>query len=106
MVDVAASDGIVLTIAAARDHLRVRPAELSDAALTPLIATAEALVGDFLARPLVGAGGWNAAGDVPANVVHAVKIVLTDLYENRERPLEDIGFLRNLIGRYVVVSIG
>ena len=96
----------ILSPAAARDHLRVGE-EVSDESLSGLIDTAEAAVSDFLGRPLIGAvNGWADAAAVPANVVHAIKLVVTDLFENRLSPLDDMASVRSLIGRYVIVSIG
>lgn len=97
---------LVLTIPAARQHLRVG-SEISDDALTDYIAAAEALLSDFLERPLVDELlGWPTPEEVPANVVHGIKLVLTDLYDNRATPLEDMTALRALCGRHMAVSFG
>jgi hypothetical protein len=95
----------ILATAAAREHLRLGD-EVTDAELDPYILAAESVVADFLGRPLIGAGGWTSLEDLPANVVHAVKLVLTDLYDNRAAPLTDQVPLRALVGRYVLVSFG
>lgn len=94
-------DGAVLTLAAARAHLRVSAA----VPLADLIATAEQAVADEMGRPLIGADGWADAAQVPANVKHAVKLVLTDLYDNRATPLADLAGVRVLIGRYIKPSV-
>ena len=90
-----AGDGLVVTLAAARAHLKAGD-ELADVDLAPV----------EMGRPLIGEGGWATAADVPANVVHAVKLVLTDLFENRLTPLSDITGVRRLIGRYIAIAFG
>ena len=95
----------VVTPAAARLHLRVG-AEATDEALTPLIAAAQGRIEDFLERPLVGDGGWETEGDVPPMVVHAVKLALSDLYDNRETPTLTDDWLRVAIGKHMSVSFG
>lgn len=100
-----AGDGLVVTLAAARAHLKAGD-ELADVDLAPVLAAAEQAVADEMGRPLIGEGGWATAADVPANVVHAVKLVLTDLFENRLTPLSDITGVRRLIGRYIAIAFG
>jgi hypothetical protein len=97
----------ILTPAAARAHLRVGD-ELADEQLASYIATAETIVADFLGRPIVDAvKGWPDVETVPPNVIHAAKVVLTDLYENRATPLDEMdATLRRLVGRYMLVSFG
>jgi hypothetical protein len=96
----------ILTPPAAREHLRGGD-ELTDAELAPYIAAAEEAVADFLGRPIVDADkGWPDAESVPANVVHAIKVVLTELYENRAAPVLNEAMLRMLVGRHQVVSFG
>lgn len=95
--------GIIITAAAARDHLNVGD-ESTDDQLAPMIAAAEQVLADFLGRPLVGEGGWEDAESVPANVVHAAKLILADLFDNRNTPIEDMTAVRNLCGRYIVTS--
>lgn len=98
-------DGLVLTLAAARGHLRIGD-EVADADLAPIVAAAEQAVADEMGRPLIDATGWTDASAVPANVVHAIKLVLTDLFDNRATPLADITGVRTLIGRYVRIEFG
>lgn len=96
----------LITIADARLHLRGGD-ELSDGQLEQLLVVAEEAVSDFLNRPLIDAdGAWKQASDVPTTVLHAIKLVLTDLYEHRITPLADDIALRRLIGRHQVLSIG
>lgn len=96
----------LVTPAAARLHLRGAD-ELADEDLEQLISTAEADVADFLGRnELIGETGWLTSGEVPANVVHAIKLSLTGLYENRAEPPDISATLRRLVGRYIVLSIG
>ena len=95
----------VLSLESAKQHLKVTD-EAEDALITSYIEAVEATVADFLGRPLVDSlAGWPTASAVPANVLHAIRIVLTDIYENRLRPLEDMDkMLRRLVGRYIVVT--
>jgi Phage gp6-like head-tail connector protein len=96
----------ILTPAAARFHLRVGN-NVTDEQLAPLIATAEETVSGFLGRPLIDAEkGWANLEALPAGIVHAIKLVLTDLYDNRAAPLADETALRRLIGRYQILSFG
>lgn len=96
----------VLTPDAARSHLRVG-GEVSDQDLTDLIAAAEAALADHLGRPLVCmVQGWPSPEDVPAGVRHAIKLILTDLYENRCTPLADMTGVRTLTERHMKLSIG
>ncbi|AOH85730.1 hypothetical protein AWL63_19060 [Sphingomonas panacis] len=98
------SDLIPLPVA--REHLRIGD-EVSDTTLDGLIAASEQGLANHLGRDaLIGAAGWPSADAVPANVVHAVKLVLTSLYDNRDTPLEDIAGVRFLVEYYIVVSVG
>jgi len=103
MVDVAAIDGGVLTIAAARNFLRVGTSV--DAQVLELLPAAQGRIESFLGRELVGATGWPAVDHVPAIVVHCVKLALSDLYVNREGPQLTDDQLRPIIGRYMAVSV-
>lgn len=105
MPEAEAGDGAVLTIAAARDHLRVS-ASIDDAVIAPLILAAEERIESFLGRQLVGETGWAAAEDVPALVVHCAKLALSDFYVNREAPELTDDQLRPIIGRHMVISVG
>lgn len=105
MVDVAAADGTVLTIAAARDHLKLS-ASVPATSIAPLILAAEGRIETFLGRELVGAAGWPAADQVPALVAHCVKLALSDFYVNRETPQLTDEQLRPMIGRHMTLSIG
>ncbi len=100
----AAGDGTVLTLAAAREHLRVGPAD--DAQVIPLIPAAEGALANHLGREqLVGGDGWPDAAAVPPNVVHAVKLVLTDLFDNRDTPLSDLTGVRHLVERFIRIGL-
>lgn len=103
MVDVAAIDGGVLTIAAARDFLRVGTS--LEAQIIELLPAAQGRIESFLGRELVGATGWPAVEQVPAIVVHCVKLALSDLFVNREAPQLTDDQLRPIIGRYMAVSV-
>lgn len=105
MVDAVEGDGTVLTIAAARDHLKVS-ASTPATSIAPLIMAAEGRIESFLGRPLVGTGGWATAGDVPALVVHCAKLALSDFYVNREAPELTDDQLRPMIGRHMAISVG
>ncbi len=104
MVDVAAIDSGVLTIAAARAFLRVSAS--ADAQVQDLIPAAQGRIESFLGRELVGAAGWSAVDKVPAMVVHCVKLALSDFFVNREAPQLTDEQLRPMIGRYMAQSVG
>lgn len=94
----------ILSLDAAREHLRIGD-EISDTTLNDMIAAAEATVADFLGRPLIDAElGWESAAALPANIVHAIKVILTWLHEDRADLLSEMRAVRSLIGRYVIVS--
>jgi len=96
----------LLTIDAAKEHLRI-DVDSEDEHLASLILAAIAVVENHLGRPIIDAAkGWATVDQVPANVTHAIKAVLADLYRNREKPLADETFLDRLVGRQVVVSFG
>lgn len=104
MSDVAASDGTVLTVAAARGHLKVGAA--MDAAIADVIPAAEGRIESFLGRELVGPAGWERAELVPPLVVHCVKLALSDFWINREAPELTDDQLRPMIGRFMALSLG
>lgn len=105
MADPAASDGQVLTIAAARQHLRAG-SSVSDADIADLITAGEGRIESFLGRPLVGDGSWTDVASVPRIVVHCAKLAVSDFYVNREAPQLTDDQLRPIIGRFASVSIG
>ena len=89
----------ILSIASAREHLRVG-SEPSDDSLREYIAAAEQIIADHLGRTLIfQIGGWAAPDLVPANVVHAIKVVLLDIYENRGAQTIDDETLDRMVGR-------
>lgn len=98
-------DGAVLTLAAARAHLRVTPGYSADD-LAPLIAAAEGRIASFLGRPLIDPDRWASADDVPALVVHSTKLALSDFFVNRESPELTDDQLRPIIGQYMAISVG
>lgn len=102
MADTAAPD--LLPITAARAHLRVGSG-VADGDIAPLVLAATGRIEGFLARPLVGADGWPTVSDVPAIVVHCVKLALSDFWVNREAPQLTDDQLRPIIGRYQRLSI-
>lgn len=95
--------GLILDIDVARAHLEL-DADFSAAKLGPYIDAAEQALADFLGRPLLGPGGWPSEDAVPANVLHAVKLILTDLFDDRNTPIQDMTSIANLCGRYIVTS--
>jgi hypothetical protein len=95
----------ILSLEAAREHLRVGD-EASDTHLADLIETAESLLSDYLGRPLIDPASWASAAEVPKTVVHALKLILTELYEDRATPLTDMKAIELLVGRHVVISFG
>lgn len=102
MADTSAPD--LLPITAARAHLRVGSG-VADGDIAPLVLAATGRIEGFLARPLVGADGWPTVSDVPAIVVHSVKLALSDFWVNREAPQLTDDQLRPIIGRYQRLSI-
>ncbi|MGR6329215.1 head-tail connector protein [Sphingomonas sp. XXL09] len=104
MADAPVIDGVVLTIAAARQHLRVS-SSVTDAMLAPLIMAAEDRIVSFLGRPLIGADGWATPADVPPLVTHCAKLALSDFYVNREAPQLTDDQLRAMIGRHQRLSV-
>lgn len=96
----------IITLDTAKDCLRVDGIE-QDAEIAGMVMAAQAVVEDFLGRPLIDAVlGWPTVETLPVTIVQAIKIVLVDLYDNRETALRDLTTVRNLIGRHVVVSFG
>lgn len=96
----------ILTLASAREHLRAGR-ELSDDTLRDYVAAAEEIIADHLGRTLIcQIGGWAAPELVPANVTHAIKVVLTDIFENRGAPTIDDDTLDRMVGRYKRLSFG
>lgn len=96
----------LISLPALREHVRVG-SEVSDDTLRGLLVTAEDVVAGFLGRPCLvdPVLAWSA-GCVPSGVLHAVKVVVTDLYENRVTPLGDGSPLYPLCGRHMRLSIG
>ncbi|WP_294302167.1 head-tail connector protein [uncultured Sphingomonas sp.] len=92
----------IITAAAARDHLNLGSGS-TDQQLAPLIAAAEQALADFLGRPLSG-GKWPDGDEVPANVVHAAKLILADVFDDRNTPVQDMISVRHLCGRYIITS--
>lgn len=106
MAEAAEGDGTVLTLAAARQHLRLS-ASTPDSAIAELIVAAEERIASFLGRQeLVGESGWESADAVPRLVVHCAKLALTDFFVNREAPELTDDQLRPMIGRHMVLSVG
>lgn len=96
----------ILGLASAREHLRVG-SELTDDSLREYIVAAEGIIADHLGRPLIcQINGWAAPELVPANVVHAIKVVLTDIFDNRGAPTIDEDTLDRMVGRQKRVSFG
>jgi Phage gp6-like head-tail connector protein len=104
MADVPPIDGVVLTIAAARQHLRVS-SSVTDDMLAPLIMAAEDRIASFLGRPLVGEDGWATPAAVPPLVAHCAKLALSDFYVNREAPQLTDDQLRPMIGHHQRLSV-
>lgn len=69
-----------VTLEALKQHLRVEYTA-DDAYLTTLIDVAEASIGNTLGKPLVN---FVTDGQLPAPLVHAIKLLCGDLYNNRE----------------------
>lgn len=92
----------LITLSTARAWMRIG-SEMSDADLQQLIDAASQNVADFMGRPILGEGGW-PEDEVPAGVVHAIKVSLIVMYDNREAPLVDDIVMRALVGRYCKMS--
>ncbi|MFZ3485288.1 head-tail connector protein [Sphingomonas sp. 3-13AW] len=97
---------LLVTIDAAKEHLGLEQNEGEEGHLSDLILAAQATVEDVLGRSLLGEDGWSTAADVPANVIHAIKLVLGEFFLNRELVQIDLSVVRVLVGRHVRVSIG
>jgi hypothetical protein len=97
---------LLVTIDAAKEHLKLDDGEADDARLESLILAAQATIEDELGRPLIGEGGWQDAAAVPANVIHAIKLVLGEFFLSRELGQIDLGVVRVLVGRHMRVSVG
>ena len=97
----------ILTLDAAREHMKVEEGDISDDALLDLIASATAIVEDELGRPILDPLlGWPSLDKVPANVIHAIRIVTSCLFEDSQAPKIDEVLMRRLLGRYTSVSVG
>ena len=70
-----------VTLDALKQHLRVEYAA-DDAYLTALIDVAEAAIGNELGKPLADFADEHNA--LPTPLVHAIKLLAGDLYNNRE----------------------
>lgn len=92
----------IITTIAAREWLRIGSAG-TDADLQDLIDSATQYVFDFMGRPIDGEDAWPEA-DVPKNVIHAIKVVLVVMYDNRDAPVIDEDILYALVGRYCITS--
>lgn len=92
----------IITLSAARAWLRVG-SEVADVDLQELIDAATQHVSDFMGRPITGDDGW-LDNEVPKNVVHAIKIAIVVMYDNREAPVIDEQVMRALVGRYCITS--
>ncbi|PZQ21250.1 MAG: hypothetical protein DI569_12540 [Sphingopyxis macrogoltabida] len=88
----------IITIAAARAHLRVGT-EVSDAQMGDIVAAATDAVAGFMQRPITGEGGF-ADGEVPFGVIQAVKVMIVELYDNPGAPIVDEDVMRGLVGFY------
>ena len=69
-----------VTLEALKQHLRVEYTA-DDVYLTTLIDVAEASIGNTLGKPLAN---FATDGQLPAPLVHAIKLLCGDLYNNRE----------------------
>jgi hypothetical protein len=97
---------MLVTIADAKAHLNIEADDLSDDVnLAAMVLAAQAIVEDAMGRPILGEGGWDADA-VPANVVHAVKLVLGELHLKREVSAIKLSTVGLLVGRYSRLSIG
>ena len=94
----------IVSLATAREWLKVDD-EISDDLLKSLIATAVQFIADFMQRPLVGDGGWQE-GQLPAPVVHGIRVALVDLYNNPENPFSSTTALTHLVGPHCRPSFG
>ena len=69
-----------VTLEALKQHLRVEYTA-DDAYLTTLISVAEVSIGNELGKPLAD---FATDGVLPTPLVHAIKVLCGDLYNNRE----------------------
>lgn len=94
----------IVTIPDARKWLRVGSAVLDDD-IRVLVNTATEIVAGVMQRPIVGEDGW-AEDAVPASIVHAIKVVTCDLYDNPGGPGLDEDALRMMVGHHCRPSFG
>ena len=86
---------MIVSLSEIKTHLRIDHSD-SDSDLQLYILAAEADVGNFLNRSLSSWGpegspvGGSPSAAVPEPVRHAVKMIVGDLYENREAANADI----------------
>lgn len=95
---------LVITIEAARLHLSDFADEIDEQQLTDLVLAAQAIVEDEMGRSFIGADGWASVEAIPANVVHAVKIALGELYLKREGENLDLTTVGRLVARHTRIS--
>lgn len=91
----------------AKVQLRLEPGEAhpDDAYIDSLVRTATAIVIRRLGRPIVQLGGaWPTADAVPDDVLHALKVIVAELYVNREAEIDAIPAVDLLIGGYATVT--
>ncbi len=76
----------IITLEAAKKHLRVS-GTADDAQIGTMLIAAAGAVEGLLGRPLIGENGWPTVADIPAEIGHAIKLVLGHLFEFRETTL-------------------
>lgn len=105
----------IITLDAAKRHLRVT-GSADDAQIESMLVAACGAVEGLLGRPLIGADGWATAEALPAEIGHAIKLVLGHLFEFRETTISGTiateltiagrTTLELLLQRHVRVSVG
>lgn len=86
----------VLTLTEIKQHLRLDEAETAeDALLESLSEAAEDYAAQYLGRPIPWTDDEGAAAPVPASVRAAMKLIVGDLYENREAKIIGVSVAEN-----------
>lgn len=95
----------VVLVDSAKKHLRIDD-NIEDEYIGDLVMAAEGAIEDMLGRPLLGEGGWADEASIPANVVHAIKLAIGELYANREADIRGFATIGILLERHSRVSFG
>lgn len=109
MADETIANLITLDEAKAQLGMETGVVSLADAHITSLIQAAAAMIARRLGKPgcqLVDAdiGVWATAAAMPADIPLAGKMIVAELYANREASLAEIPFVELLLQDYAGIS--